>query len=137
MRRAAHTFGVSSLCKYFFYLACSLVIENQGFFGSQAPHESRGTLQNGDHEGQPRGRHYTAYGLSPVNKRDTEAYRKRWVLHVDVDEDDTVTKADFEKSTKNGRRYDYADSDMHLLSVSDALQVLKSLTPFYQGPFSI
>ncbi|KJA23806.1 hypothetical protein HYPSUDRAFT_200953 [Hypholoma sublateritium FD-334 SS-4] len=82
----------------------------------QAPHVSTAP-QNV----QPRGRHYTVYGLSPVNKVDSEVYRKCWVLHVNVSEDDVVTNTDFQKSYRNGRRCDYADSHMRLLS----------------GPFSI
>lgn len=115
------------------HLRSTLVIKPKDFTTSQAPHVSTAP-QNGDSEvPQPRGRHYTVYGLSPVNKVDSEAYRKCWVLHVKVDEADVVTNTDFEKSSRNGRRYDYVDSQMRLLSVSVVLQLqaFTSPTPIY------
>lgn len=63
-----------------------------------------------------RGRHYTVYGLSPLNTDgESEAHRKRWVVHADVDEGDVVTVSRFEKIKKNGKPYNAAN--MRYLSV--------------------
>lgn len=76
--------------------------------------------RKGPHKSGNRGRHYTVYGLSLVIDVDYEAYRKRWVLHVNVDDEDIFTGSCFEKSTKTGRRYDLMDANMNHLSVSDS-----------------
>lgn len=88
-----------------------------------------------DFKAKSRGRHYTFYGLSLLNTDDeSEPYRKRWVVHANVDEEDVVTVSRFEKSKKNGRSY--AADQMRYLSVRNYIFScsLYLLMPF-QGPF--
>lgn len=63
-----------------------------------------------------------------------EAFRKRWVIHAYVDEEDVVIGSRFVKSTRNGRLNDFTAAQMKYLSVGNPIFRFNDFRPFKLTP---